>query len=353
MIKKTVKKTLKSRNIAALKAPRKVPQKVDHKVEKMVAEAAYSGGVKMSWLYVCMYYVAIVSTIFYFSYSNYKTYIEKKRAEMSEVAYSIEMNFLNTLGYAESTLNHINRQIASSNASNSGISEILASFNKADYSYNSIKDILSVGMFYWVDANKHLVASSAGPIVSPVDLSNRDYLEMAKKNPDKIYSGVPVVGASSGQHVIPAGVAVMNSKGHYLGTSVVSFKIDGLVEKFKRLIGHYKTDFAILDDGNKVLMESDPGLFSEKAVLLKSLDDVTDELHEETVSTFSFTNRDGGYIMVRNVRGYPYKILTGYKNDVIIREVISENMPHLVELLIITAFFAMIGILFVDHTRRK
>jgi hypothetical protein len=345
MTKKSVKKSPKSRNVPTLKA-QKIPMS-----ESRIKPVAQD--VNSYWSNTAAYYAIIVCAIFYFSYSDYKSYIEKKRLEMSEVAYEVEMNFLNTLGYAESTLNQINRQIADSKLKTPEIKKILSSFNSANYSYTSIKDVLSVGTFYWVDANKHLVASSAGTISRPIDLSNRDYLESAKNDLGKIHTGSAVIGASSGQHVIPAGVAVVDSKGKYLGTSVVSFKIDSLVEKFKRLIGHYKTDFAILSDNNKVLMESELGLFSENIQLLRSLTDVDGSVTEEVVSDFSFTDRDGGFITLRNVRGYPYKILVGYKNTTLTSEIMSENFPHLIELLIITFAFAMIFLFFHDAVSRK
>lgn len=345
MIKKSVKKSPKSRNVPALKV-----QKVPATESRMKPVTQH---LSTYWSSTAIYYAIIVCAIFYFSYSDYKSYIEKKRLEMTEVAYEVEMNFLNTLGYAESTLNQLNRQIVDSKLKNHEIKKILSSFNSTNYSYTSIKDILSVGTFYWVDANKHLVASSAGTISRPIDLSSRDYLESAKKDLGKIHTGSTVIGASSGQHVIPAGVAVADAKGKYLGTSVVSFKISSLIEKFKRSIGHYKTDFAILSDNNKVLMESELGLFSENIELLRKLADVNDSVNEEVVSDFSFTDRDGGFITLRNVRGYPYKILVGYKNTTLTSEIISENYPHLIELLIITFVFVMIFLFFYEAVSRK
>jgi two-component system sensor histidine kinase ChiS len=286
-------------------------------------------------------YALVVAVIVGFAARDYKNYLRNKRLQMESAAYEIEMNFTNTLGYAESVLNYLNRQIANSKNTNAEITKILSSFNQSHYGYDSIKDMLSAGMFYWVDSKKRLIASSAGPI-NPIDLSSRDYLENTKKDPWRIYSGTPVVGALSGQYVIPAGVGLVNNNGDYVGTSLVSFKLYNLVEKFKRMTGFYKTDFAIMDNNNKVILESESGLFSEDMSLMSDLRFSDNALREELVSNFSPFRGDGSYIIIRKVEKYPYKILIGYQNCIITRELLTEMVPYLIELLMITAFFGMV-----------
>lgn len=328
----------KSRRIGAVSAGasarRRPPQRSYHKpkVTKKVDSNL------LSWC-LLVAYLLIASIIIYFSYRSYDSYMAKKRLEMDAAAYEIEMSFTSTLGYAESVLNYINRQISISKASNAEINNILSSFNQSHYDYDSIKETLSVGMFYWVDDSKRLIASSAGPILTPIDLSTRDYLMNTEKNPWKIFTGAPVVGAVSGQNVIPAGVGVVNSNNKHIGTTVVSFKMDNLLEKFKGLVSYYKTDFAILDRDNKVLIESAPELFSKNNNFVNSLKISDDSLHHEMVSEFSPFNQEGRYIVVRNVEKYPYKILVSYQNSLLTRGVLLEMLPHLIELLISTALF--------------
>ncbi len=290
-------------------------------------------------------YAITILVISGFAYNNYNNRIKAKRFEMEAAAYEIEMNFISTLGYAESVLNYINRQISVSKANNLEVSKILSSFNQSHYGYNSIKDVLSVGMFYWVDRNKHLVASSAGPI-APIDLSTRDYLENTKNDPWKIYTGTPVIGAASGQYVIPAGVGLVDIAGDYVGTSVVSFKLYNLTEKFKHLVSFYKTDFAILDANNKVLLESEAGLFSKDQELMNNLNFSIDSLHQEMVSDLSLFKQKGSFIILRNIQNYPYKILIGYQNSASSWEILCEIMPQLIEILIITMFFVTMLVLF-------
>lgn len=326
---------------AGASARRRPPQRSFYKPAKPVKKI----NAKLLGAYALAIYAFIALIIIYFSYSSYDAYMERKRLEIEASSYEIEMSFSNTLSHAESVLNYINHQISISKATNDEISNILSSFNQSYYDYDSIKEMLSVGMFYWVDSQRHLVISSAGPIVSPIDLSSRDYLENTEKTPWKICTGAPVVGAVSGQNVIPAGVGVVNADNKYIGTTVVSFKLDNLIEKFRNLTAHYKVDFAILDIDNKVLMESEVGLFSQNNNLMSSLKVSDSSLHREMVSKFSPFNQKGSYIVVRNVEKYPYKILVGYKNGLLTREVLCEILPHLVELLIFTIFFVAAWVL--------
>lgn len=319
----------------ARKPSRNFGHKIEHAPKRQPLPKT---NLKLITSYALVTYVFVSLVIITFSYCTYSSYMERKLLQMDAAAYEIELNFSGTLSYAESVLNHINRQISTSKVSNDQIAEILSSFNRSHYGYNSIKDMLSAGMFYWVDANQQLVASSAGPITSPIDLSSRDYLNKTMQDPWRIYSGAPIVGAASGQYVMPAGVGVVDSKGNYVGTSVVSFKIYNLIERFKRLTDYYKTDFAILDENNKVLLESNTGLFSKNTELLNDLKICDESLHREFVSSYSPLSK-GHYVIVRNLEKYPYKVVIGNKQSEMTSEMVLEMMPHMIEFLAITIFF--------------
>lgn len=325
------KRPYKPRAKSSYNFSQKIERKPDNKV---------SGKLLQSYLFTAYAFISVV--IIYFSYCSYDSYMTRKRLEMEAASHEIETNFSNTLSYAESVLSHINRQILASSGTNEAIADILASFNRAHYGYSSIKDTLSAGMFYWVDSNKMLIASSTGAVASPIDLSSRDYLINTEQDPWRIYSGSPIVGAASGQYVIPAGVGVVNGRDQYIGTSVVSFKIYNMVEKFKRLVEYYKTDFAILDNNNKILMESAPGLVSENLELMDNLRLATDSIHPESVSDFSPFQQKNSYVIVRNLEKFPYKVLVAYQNNILTRGVLIEMLPHLIELLVITIFFATV-----------
>lgn len=291
---------------------------------------------------ISMGYSVVFLTITYFAYSSYKSYLDRRYLELSAAAYEVEISLDNMLDYGESVLNYLNRQIAISGGSNYNIRKIFNSFSESYKDYSEIKNILSVGNFYWIDASNHLAISSQGFFSKSIDVSSRDYLVNTSKTPWKIFTGEPSVGAASGQYVIPAGVGVVNSAGKYLGTTVISFKVYDMITKFKNIVNNDNIDFAVLNKSGKVLLESQAGLFSEDQDLAKNLKLYSDLARQEVVSEFSFFHPKGNYAIIRSDEKYSYKILAGYQNGVIAKGALAEIIPHLIELLIVTIFFAIV-----------
>ncbi len=305
------------------------------RVSKKISRAALTK-------YLVGAYALFSLTVVIFALANFDSYLGRKKLEMKSAAYEIEFNFANTLDYTESVLNYINRKIALSNGNKSQINKIFKSFNGSHGDYGSVRDVLSTGMFLWIDDRNLLTISSEyGLIKMPLDVSNRDYLAHCEKTPWKIFTGSPTIGAASGQYVIPAGVGVVDEDGRYFGTTAVGFKVYALVEKFEKLVRNYGVDFAILDNHDKVLMESVSGLFSEDHDLLKNLQfSSAKEVREGTLSEFKLFNPRGSYVIMRNFEKYPYKVLISAPNGILVNGASKEIWPHLIELLIITIFFS-------------
>ena len=293
--------------------------------------------------YLISSYIIVVFTIGYFASRSFDLYLERESMKMSSTAYEIETGFTNTLDYTESVLNFIDRKIANSGGNKEKIITILKSYDSADTDYTLVRDVLSMGMFFWIDANKMLVMSSEyGMVRIPLDVSSRDYLANTQKTPWKIFTGNPAVGAASGQFVIPAGVGVFDAKNKYIGTLAVGFKVDELVERFSKLSRRNKTDFAILDKNNKVLMESIEGQFSKDRKLTRVLNSFSKERNDAVILDYKIFNPKSNYVIVKNFEKYPYQVVVELKNSVVTSGAISEIWPHLIEFLIITIFFGTI-----------
>ena len=290
--------------------------------------------------YLIVSYFMVIGSIFYFATRSFDSFLERENMKMESTVYQIEMAFTNTLDYTESVLNYINRKIAVAGGQKNKVNDILRSFNSFDSDYSSVRDVLSTGIFFWIDSHKMLTMSSEFGIVKmPVDVSGRDYLAKTEKTPWKIFTGTPAVGAASGQYVIPAGVGVADDKGRYIGTVAVGFKVYDLIQRFSKLSRHNKTDFAILDAQNKVLMESTEGLFSEDRELARALRGISPDKVEAVVLDYSMFAPRSNYVMLRDFEKYPYKVVVAIQNGVVNSGAFSEIWPHIVEILIVTVFF--------------
>lgn len=300
-------------------------------------------GKKALTRYLLLSYVIVALTVLCFASRSFDSYLERETMKMSSTADEIEAGFTNTLDYTESVLNYINRKISAADGRKEKVGAILKSFNSSDSDYNSVRDVLSTGMFFWTDSHKMLTMSSEfGLVKMPVDVSGRDYLAQTEKTPWKIFTGTPAVGAASGQFVIPAGVGVTSDKGVYIGTVAIGFKVYDLVERFSKLSRRSRTDFAILDGKNKILMESNEGLFSQDRELLKALRLAGKDKHDSIVLDYRIFSPRTSYVVMRNFEKYPYQVLVSMQNSAVTSGAISEIWPHLIELLIITIFFGTI-----------
>ncbi|MDX2082539.1 MAG: cache domain-containing protein [Rickettsiales bacterium] len=293
--------------------------------------------------YLLTSYLLLVLTLFYLVYKNYVSYLELQKTKMTAAAYEIESRFSNIMDYSESVLNSLGRKIAVTKGKKEQVNQILQSFNASDTDYKSINNLLSEGIFFWIDARKMLTMSSQYGVVDvPIDVSGRDYLFLSEKNPWKIFIGNSTIGAVSGEYVMPAGVGIVDWKNNYLGTIAISFKIYDLVKEFSKFSDFYQIDFVVLNNKDEIVIESAASKFLEDLAVLKNLQLLNDQDNHQKVLDFRLSNKTSDYAILRNFEKYSYKILIVMKNRIIFLGAFYEILPDLIELIIITFLFSTI-----------
>lgn len=243
---------------------------------------------------------------------------------MELASYKIGADLVNIFDHAEFSLDKINQKIVMSNRSDKALEAIMLDAGKS-YNQSLLKYELSTGKFYWIDATNRLVANSeTGLIGAPIDLTNRDYLQHTSSAPRKIWVGEPIIGASSGQYVIPMGVGAQDANGRYVGTMAVSFKLSDLALRYGAISDSYNVNFAILSANNEIIFESGSGIFSRDRKLFDDLSSQEINVAEEFIAPFALTKRDNSYVILRASDKYQYKILAGYQNKVLRQELIAK-----------------------------
>lgn len=289
----------------------------------------------MGYLLICLAMVVLIRR-------TCESYLDRELIRMESVAYDIEAGFANTLDYTESVLNYVNRRISVAHKNKDQINKILKEFNSSESDFSLIRDLMSTGMFYWIEANKMLTISSAyGVVKIPVDVSSRDYLRQTENRQWKIFVGSPTTGVISGQFIIPAAVGVADVDGNYIGTMVISFKVEELMVRFAKLSQRNRAEFAILDSQNKIVMESTPGMFSEDHSLMNEVRNTAAEKNNPVISNFSLFSPSGNYAILRSFEKYPYKVVVSFQNGKVASRMIRELWPYLIKFLILTSFFGM------------
>lgn len=272
---------------------------------------------------------------------TYASYMEVKKLEMEYAAVEIEIGFSNMLDYAESIMGHIGKQIGLSNGGDHEIKEILKSFsNRSGAGGDPIRDNLSFGVFSWVNDKKMVTINSEyGAILRPYNVSRRDYLQNTISDPWVMKVGSPVIGAVSGQQIIPAGLGVENLRNKkYLGTIVLGFTINSFADKLRKIINNPSLDFTILDRNGNIVLESVAGIFSEDENFLKNIA-ASSIRHDVVISQFSILNLDDSYLIAKLTSRRPYLVIVGYQNLVIAKGVMEVLWPYVLGFFILSLIF--------------
>ena len=273
--------------------------------------------------------------IFYFSYQKYQGLIQQKTNEYMAIANQIASHYQGFLNYSQLLLNSVNHDILKTKSFGSQAVDILSSIDRVRNQNQNANEIYYDAMLYWIDSNKYLIASSAGKVLKPIDLSSRDYLEKTQHNPWKLQVGTSVVGALSGQNVLPVAVGLVGEKGYHLGTSVLSVKIEALIDLFE-IENNLKGRFAIFNSDKKLILESKKKTFSENKTILNLIKKYNPEQKNSVLSEFNILNKNGNFVVASKLIDYPYIVFYGIKNRVIYRELVLELMPYLINFILIS-----------------
>lgn len=286
-------------------------------------------------------YVVAIGMVGYYAYKSCQVFFDEKKSVMEVVAYKVAADLVNIFDHAESSLNAINKKIIASDKSRQAVANILLEAGES-YSKTLLKHELSTGKFYWIDNANYLSANSdVGLVSNPIDLSNRDYLQNTTMDPRKIYVGTPIIGASSGQYVIPMGVGAEDVVGNYLGTMAVSFKLSDLADRYRKIADEFNINLALLNFDNSIIFESVDGVYVHDKKLFADLSVQEISAAEEFIAPFSLTNRQNSYVALRVSDKYQYKIIAGYQNKDLLQELSIKIACCLLQFFIVTLFFVL------------
>ena len=249
------------------------------------------------------------------------------------MAIQVSKDYEGFLNYSQLLLNSINNEIVKSKSFGVESFEILSSIDRVRNQNHVANEVLFEGMLYWIDSNKYLIASSAGKVLKPIDLSSRDYLEKTEHEPWKLQVGKTVIGALSGQNILPVAVGVVGKNGHHVGTSVLSVRTESLIEKFKISSPINLGSFVILDYDKKIVLDSNKKYFSENNGFLSKIKNTDLMSKDDILSSFSLLKRNDFFIVKEEVFEYPFVVFYAVKNKLIYQELFVEILPYFIEVI--------------------
>lgn len=270
----------------------------------------------------------LVFGVFYinFSFNQHKKLIENK-LENSSGQVSKILSY--DIDYIKYQLFYAAKQIASTNGDKKQTEKLLTTFVT---NVNSQVDVaLTWNAFSWIDANDKLtVDGTAGILLQPIDMKDRDYLEYTRQNADKIIFGKPVYGALSQRLIIPAGVGVFSARGAYLGTLVFGFDAEKILTKLEKAISNEAIGFALLREKNY--------MFGSENLRKESLDEITitlanikdeDAANKTVISSQEFSNKKNSTLYFQKLKNYPISVVSFYDKDTYYQEVLNIFLKQL------------------------
>lgn len=270
----------------------------------------------------------VIFGIFYinFSFDQHKKSIETK---LENSAGQVSKVLSYDIDYIKYQLFYAAKQIAAVNGDKKQTEKLLTTF--VTNVNNQVDVALTWNAFSWIDASDKLtVDGTAGVLLQPIDMGDRDYLKYTKESGDKIIFGKPVYGALSQRLIIPAGVGVFSSRGIYLGTLVFGFDSEKILTKLEKAINNEAIGFALLRDKN--YMFGSENLRKENlAEIEASLAGIEDEdsANKTVISSQEFLNKKNSTLFFQKLKNYPISVISFYDKDTYYQEILNIFLRQL------------------------
>ncbi|MFT7086617.1 MAG: signal transduction histidine kinase/FixJ family two-component response regulator [Rickettsiales bacterium] len=287
------------------------------------------------WAFIIFLFFAV--TIAYFWMVLHYS-INKSVSILKTQSSRIEKSFSDSADYTLYLMNYLNSQIKNNPSDLERINELLSSFRLNQ----DVNNKIPWNMFSWVNKDLKLVVNSDKGVVSPIDISERDYLKAAILNPSEMHFGKIVYGKVSKALIIPAGMAAFDN-GEYIGAMVFGFRIDKLIFKLNDSLNANGVNFAFFDKNSEMIFSSSN--FVNDNNISENFRKIDKKNSSGVLTTPSviFGNYTLSYYHIFDK--YPYVIVVQYDQNLLKKDLLSKIIPYLFELsLILLILFIIIFI---------
>lgn len=338
---KNLEKNFKEKNFNKEKKLFKKTDKANKEEVSKAKNISYKSSFNRLTKTIALLLFLTVVVVSYFSYIRYRIIAQRLENEVAISANQVEGVFVDYANISEMLLLHLNHQMIKGDILriNSRIAEVLTVFNEDTQVINSLGNNLITGaMFYWIDSKNYLIASSNGLVSKAINLSSRDYLVKTKDSPKKLQVGSPVIGAMSGQSIVPMALGVVNKEGSFSGTIVLSLRLDSFLHRFRNL-KERNIEFAIADDKNQIIMSSSEELFRKNNQFLLNLNS---NEQGNLLANYSLFNLSRPILFAKKVENQPYAIITAMRAKNAYSVIVKEMLPTVIEITLIIIFLIII-----------
>jgi two-component system sensor histidine kinase ChiS len=295
--------------------------------------------VKYFWSFILILFTTI--TIIYI-YITWQYNINNSVSTLKTQSSRIEKAFSDTVDYTAYLIDYLTAQIRDNNPQDlKYINNLLSSFRLNQ----DVNNKIPWNMFSWINKKAKLVVNSDKGIVPPVDVADRDYFQESITDVEKMHLGKLTIGRVSKKAIIPAGMAIEDSAGRFIGAMVFGIQTDKLSYKLSSALNARQVDFAIFDkDFSRIVSSRN---FIEDKYISENIRNVDFNKNKSGILTnFSLFFNNSTLSYYQKIDKYPYIIVVAVDRKLLEQELLSKIIPYLFELLLILLILFIITFVF-------
>ncbi|MCE2687916.1 MAG: response regulator [Rickettsiales bacterium] len=203
--------------------------------------------------------ITLFSTLFLGFVYCFSSADKEKSKEIHDIQVArniIYQELLHHINYAKHQLIYVSNQISKVGNNPIKINQILVNYKNSSNNYGYFDVVTTWNMFSWINQDGKLeVDGFEGILKEPIDLNNRDYLSLTKKNKISVFGKV-IKGSVSDRSIIPIATGIFDGNNKYLSSIVFGIDIEKLVEKLDSAVKLYNIGFVMIDKNNKIIAQS-------------------------------------------------------------------------------------------------
>lgn len=208
------------------------------------------------------------------------------------------------------------RKIANNKAINKNI---IQQHFKRQFSYISQSSEISPAFlwprFLWLDKNNKITVNSyLGIIQDPINIDLEPYHFLASQNPWQLYFSKLQKEDITSKKIFKAALGVSNDQKEYLGSIIIRFEIDKIIQRINDALGQKDHNYLILDTNfNEILISNNSSNFQTDFSILKKFFTISDTIInlQNPILIGDIT-----YNKLLKLSNHPFVILSGYNHKI-------------------------------------
>ena len=192
---------------------------------------------------------------------------------------------------------------------------------------------LATSFISWANPEGYIHVNSKEGILKQkrTNILTRHYFKTARENPWTTQFSEDCQSLFGVDTVLPTAMGIQSSSGEFLGYLVLGLKLKQLTEQLAKFSDDSDIYFLILDQHYNLAISSHESLKKE---FLRESFHLTQQILKKDSKNITFQEMDIEFKVLKSFSRYPFIILTGYKKDKVVKDLIWKLGPSVLEFLV-------------------